>query len=43
MAITQLFLKSKFMTKSVDIENCLASSKMQKKNLKILEDFLKNI
>ena len=31
MAITQSFLKSKFMIKSVDIENYLASSKMQKK------------
>ena len=30
MAITQSFLKWKFMIKSVDIENCLASSKMQK-------------
>ena len=29
-AITQSFLKSKFMKKSVDIENCLASSKLQK-------------
>ena len=29
-AITQSFLKSKFMRNSVDIENCLASSKMQK-------------
>ena len=29
-AIIQSFLKSKFMKKSVDIENCLASSKMQK-------------
>jgi len=28
--ITQSFLKSKFMTKSVDIENCNGSSKMQK-------------
>ena len=30
MAITQSFLKSKFMKKSVDIENCNGSSKMQK-------------
>ena len=29
-AITQSFLKSKFMIKSVNIENCLASSKLQK-------------
>ena len=30
MAITQSFLKSKFMKKSVDIENCNGSAKMQK-------------
>ena len=30
MSITQSFLKSKFMTKSVNIENSLASSKLQK-------------
>ena len=30
MAITQSFLKSKFMKKSVDIENCNGSSKIQK-------------
>ena len=28
--ITQSFLKSKFMIKSVNIENCIASSKLQK-------------
>ena len=40
MAITQSFLKSKFMKKSVDIENCLASSKLQKYFKKNWEDFL---
>ena len=34
-AIIQSFLKSKFMKKSVDIESCLTSSKMQKKFRKI--------
>ena len=43
MAITQSFLKWKFMIKSVDIENCLASSKMQKYLQKNWEDFFKNL
>ena len=43
MAITQSFSKSNVMTKSVNIENCLASSKMPKNQNKSWEDLKKYI
>ena len=43
ITITQPFLKLKFLTKSVNIENCLASSKMPKNQNKSWEDLKKYI